>query len=261
MIRQAVSNLVSRGIVFVAAAGNFACEIEGEDEEFGTHDDILPAALSEAMAVSAMNPITDRMAPISNTSEHPKPYPPASPGCSPSSVTSTGLGIDVAAPGVGIVSTWTGSAYQSYEGTSMAAAHVSGLVALYVAANGRGDTLSDTYRIRQAIIDNSQPQSEWLVTDSDPDEEPEPLAIPSEAWVPTPVILSGNMSPQGFQLSFAAVPGYTYTVLQTNSLSQWSAWTPVAATNGTGRVSNVTVVDPNPELTLRFYRLSRQPSP
>src|ERR1019366_6105688 len=41
-IHEAVSNVVSRGIVFVAAAGNLAELIEGNDEVYGTADDLLP---------------------------------------------------------------------------------------------------------------------------------------------------------------------------------------------------------------------------
>ena len=43
--------------------------------------------------------------------------------------------VHVAAPGVGILSTVPNNGYSSYQGTSMAAPHVSGAAALYLSAN------------------------------------------------------------------------------------------------------------------------------
>jgi subtilisin family serine protease len=258
-IHQAVSNLVSRGIVFVAAAGNFQNDIAGADLLYGTGDDVLPAALPEVMAVSAMDPTNDVMPDFTNISLRPKPCPVVSPG----------LGIDLAAPGVNILSTWKGGSYTTNSGTSMACAHAVGLVALYIAANGRAHSLADVYAIRQTLINTGQPQSVWnpgwnsgshCYCVGDIDGNPEPLAFPSEAWVPAPTILNGSMKPQGFQLSFPIVPGYTYTVLQADSPNPSSAWTPVTSTNGDGSLFTATVTDPGPD-SARFYRLLRTPTP
>ena len=267
-IHQAVSNLVSRGIVFVAAAGNGTVDISGGDRLYGTADDLLPAALPEVMAVSAMNPTNDTIAGFSNFSFEPKPWPASCPACT---LACPGLGIDVAAPGVGILSTWIGSSYAMDDGTSMASAHAAGLAALYVAANGRAHSIEDVYRIRQSIIDHSQPQLAWhpppcdtnsyCICTLDPDCNLEPLAFPNETWVPVPAILSGSMTPQGFQLSFPTVPGYTHTVLQTNFFSQSSPWAPLASTNGAGCLTTVIVTDPSPAAAMRLYRVMRAPTP
>jgi hypothetical protein len=94
--RTAVQSLVNQGVVFVAAAVNNAVDIAGPDGVFGvnpTHgicDGILPAAVPEAMAVSAMDVHTDQIASFSNYSYLPRDT---------NFVSSPGGAIDVAAPG------------------------------------------------------------------------------------------------------------------------------------------------------------------
>lgn len=46
-----------------------------------------------------------------------------------------GSPVDIGAPGVGIYSTWKGSAYNTISGTSMATPHVAGAAALYIASH------------------------------------------------------------------------------------------------------------------------------
>jgi subtilisin family serine protease len=61
--------------------------------------------------------------------------------------------VDVAAPGVGIFSTTPNNSYASYSGTSMAAPHVAGLVALMAAANPQATAA----QIRSAIFSSAVP--------------------------------------------------------------------------------------------------------
>src|SRR5207244_3120940 len=138
-------------------------------------------ALPETMAVSAMDPIDDSFWPGTNLSNFPHTN---------SLVSSPGAAIDVAAPGVNILSTFIGTNYAVFSGTSMACGHVSGLVALYIAANGRAHSAQEVYKIRQRIIDAAQPQSQWLTPDVDPDLNQEGLAVASESWIPQPRIVS-----------------------------------------------------------------------
>jgi subtilisin family serine protease len=63
--------------------------------------------------------------------------------------------VDVAAPGVSVLSTTPGNSYSSYSGTSMAAPHVSGLVALMAAANPQATVA----QIRSAILSTAVPVS------------------------------------------------------------------------------------------------------
>ena len=101
-LKNAVGHATSRGAVVVAAAGN------GD-----TNKPKYPAAYPGVIAVAATNQ-EDRRASFSNY----------------------GSWVDVAAPGVGILSTIPGG-YRSLNGTSVAAPHVSALAGL-LAAQGRG---------------------------------------------------------------------------------------------------------------------------
>jgi hypothetical protein len=261
-IHEAVSNIVSQGVVFVAAAGNFSQDLAGDDATFGTEDDYLPAALAEVMAVSAMDPTSDTIASFSNYSRDPRPA---------NFVISPGLCIDVAAPGVNILSTFTNSGYATMSGTSMASPHTAGLVALYIAANGRAHSAQDVYAIRQTIVNNSLPQTQWMPNGmpfdainnptGDPDGNPEPLAFPSENWVPLPAITGATHTPGGFQLSLPAVPGYDYTVQYSGPLSASNQWSNLGTISGEGSLSVLSLTGTNPDPALRFYRAARTPSP
>ncbi|MBM4446915.1 MAG: peptidase S8 [Chloroflexi bacterium] len=98
-LEKAIDYAWSQGAVVVAAAGNFV----------GTKV-VYPAYYSNSIAVAA----TDSNDTVASWS-------------------SRGNWVDVAAPGVGIYSTLPGNRYDNKSGTSMAAAHVSGLTGLLFA--------------------------------------------------------------------------------------------------------------------------------
>lgn len=99
--REAVAYAVSKGVVVVAAMGN--------DD---TDDQSYPAAYPSVIAVGATDS-SDRRASFSNR----------------------GNWIDVAAPGVGVRSTYWDDTYASLNGTSMASPHVAGVAALILSRN------------------------------------------------------------------------------------------------------------------------------
>ena len=264
-VEQAVHSLVNLGVVVVAAAGNSSADIAGTDGIISTFDtngnpitvsgdDQIPASLPDVMAVSAMDPSTDTIASFSNFSSVPKV---------PAYVHSPGMGIDVAAPGVEIESTYLtkSSGYALLSGTSMASPHVAGLVALYIAANGRATNAAGVWKIRQAIIDSGLPQSQWNTADTlDPDGNPEPLAMASTNWIPMPKIAGQKMTNGNFQLNFSAVPGYSYSAQFENSLGA-DPWVNLSGVViGAGCVSPATMEDTSLNSLLRFYRLVENPS-
>ena len=114
-LKDAISHATSKGAVVVAAAGNG-----------NTSDPKYPAAYPNVIAVAATNR-DDKRASFSNHGDW----------------------VDVAAPGVGILSTVPGG-YDSFNGTSVAAPHVSALAGL-LAAQGLGPRAIRDRILRSAL--------------------------------------------------------------------------------------------------------------
>jgi len=221
-VHDAIRNTVAAGIVTVVAAGNSAADIFGSDGIPYTADDFLPACLTQCMTISAMSDWDgvsgglggsgsfgpdDALASFSNYS---KSIAFGNPVLSP------GAGIDLAGPGVNVLSTYKGGAYARFSGTSMASPHTAGAVALYMAENGKAFDSIGVWNIRQNLIDKGELQSLWRTDGNtqDPDGNPEKLVsagnlsgnpgnrkpavkiispLANSAWLPTDTItFEGN---------------------------------------------------------------------
>lgn len=112
-MEEACNTASTNGLILIAAAGN------GGDGDPATDEISYPAAYGSVIAVGA----TDQ----SN----------AAPSWS-----NSGYYLELAAPGVGIKSTWLDEGYNTISGTSMACPHVSGTAALILAANDESDVRS-----------------------------------------------------------------------------------------------------------------------
>jgi subtilisin family serine protease len=120
-LHTAICNSVKAGVTYAVAAGNSAADASGQ----------LPAAYSEVITVSALSDSDGAPgglggAPACRTSEKDDFF---------ASFSNFGAPVDIAAPGVCILSTWLGSGYNTISGTSMATPHVTGAAALYIAAH------------------------------------------------------------------------------------------------------------------------------
>lgn len=169
LMHQAIKKSVEKGVLYVVAAGNESSNIYEHER---SPLNCIPASYPEVMTVSAMvdsdgvsggyGPLTDlgaddKLAYFSNFSDRPIPGNP---------VVSPGAGIDVAAPGVDILSTAPRNKYKKMSGTSMASPYVAGVVARYIAKNRKelfrdGKNAEVVYKIRQTLIDHAEPQSKW----------------------------------------------------------------------------------------------------
>lgn len=102
VVHYFIRELVRNGCAVIAAAGNSGDGNPETSESFS-----WPAFLEEVVTVGALD-LT---------------------GQQPAAFSSSFLGIDLAAPGTAVLSTWPGGGYKSLSGTSMAAPHVTGAYA------------------------------------------------------------------------------------------------------------------------------------
>lgn len=195
-LRIAIQNSVAAGVVYIVAAGNSAIDVYGLDGVFDTADDFIPAAYPEVAAVSALGDTDGKAGGLGLATSVGDPDDTLASFTNFSKsvvldiddpVICEGAAIDVAAPGVDILSTYPPQTVATLSGTSMAAPHVAGAAALYIAENGRATDASGVAAIRQALCDTAQAQSDWRNPEptNDPDANPEGLVY----------VVSGNATP------------------------------------------------------------------
>lgn len=110
---DAISNSVAAGVVYTLAAGNNGKDVSG----------FTPAGHPDAITVSALEDYDGRPGGVSGNTQDD----------TFAGFSNYGAGVDIMAPGKAIRSTLPDAAYGKKSGTSMAAPHVAGAVALYLA--------------------------------------------------------------------------------------------------------------------------------
>lgn len=151
----AITNSVAAGVVYVVAAGNSAKDAATFSP--ANHPDVITvSAIADfngvgggGAAPTCRNDVDDSFADFSNF----------------------GSLIELAAPGVCILSTWLDGGYNTISGTSMASPHVAGAAALYM-ANNSDDSPAE---VLSALIAAGTLQGDPDYFTEDPDDFPEPL--------------------------------------------------------------------------------------
>jgi subtilisin family serine protease len=156
-LHDAICNVVNNaGVPVVVAAGN-----EGTNAK-----KIVPATYPEVITVSAYKDLNGKYGGGNSK------------GCGIrgddtfAGFSNHGNDIDIAAPGECILSTWPEDKYQTLSGTSMAAPHVTGAIALYI-AKGTGDKQPAGVRIWLLSPEASRHQKSIFGFEGDPDRKRE----------------------------------------------------------------------------------------
>jgi len=147
-IDSAVQSAIDSGTVVIASAGN-----KGPDDQ----DVESPASIPEVIAVGAVDE-AGHVAPFSSRGDDAGnpcrglPLPGGLGGrCDPDKKP------ELVAPGVGIVSAWTGKEYRSADGTSQATPFVTAAVALILQGKPDLPGRNDVLRLKSALVSSAAP--------------------------------------------------------------------------------------------------------
>ncbi|GEM_PF-2758054 len=210
LVQGAIDKAWAQGLVIVAAAGN--SRVAGA---------ITPANCNNVIGVAASDS-NDNKASFSNF----------------------GSGVDVAAPGVSILSTNYVGGYSSFNGTSMASPHVAGQAALLWTTTHNSGNGSIVNRIFQTANSSVLAGSTFgridvysSVASSSPTPTPTPSPTPISCAAPTITSHSDTRPTGGGTVSFAWSPvsgASNYRVQRQNSSGSWSTRTTTSSTSFTG---------------------------
>lgn len=131
-LHAAICRVRDAGVTVVVAAGNSAAAVST----------FVPAAYDDSViTVSALADSDGQAGGLGSSTSYGSDDTFAS-------FSNYGSGVDIAAPGVGIYSTWRGSSYSTISGTSMATPHVTAAAALYLKTNPSATWI----QVRNALV-------------------------------------------------------------------------------------------------------------
>jgi subtilisin family serine protease len=238
-LHTAINRAAKQGILFVAAAGNDGLNTDTNASYPSNYSTLQSTALESAAnyeAVVSVAALTSGggLAYFSNYGART---------------------VDIGAPGAGIVSTVPTDSYASYSGTSMAAPHVTGALALYASAF----PAATAEQIRTAVLKNARATSSLstrtvtggrlnlsnLFTNagpaptSTPTPEPTPSQTPTETPTPgAPGEIPTSTPTPTVTPTFTPAPPTTTRDVAVMSVSAPSSVTPGTVTTVTARIAN-----------------------
>jgi len=174
-MHEAIQRATAKGVVFVVAAGNEAAPASTS----------RPAAYSEVITVSAIVDTDGAAGGLGLASSYGADDTLAS-------FSNYGEAVDIAAPGVAILSTWKGGGYNTISGTSMASPHVAGTVAAYLLTHTKPADLDGVNLVREALLLNAIPQSYPEGFSEISDGTAEPLVNAGPALLPPDALSTAN---------------------------------------------------------------------
>ncbi|MDH3284941.1 MAG: S8 family serine peptidase, partial [Acidobacteriota bacterium] len=163
-LHQAVCAVVDAGVVVVVSAGNAAPY--GQDASL-----ISPASFDEVITVSAVIE-TDGLGPAAGLGAFTM-Y--GADNSFANTFSNYGWDVDIAAPGVDVLSTAPGGGFVTGTGTSAAAPHVAGAAAVWIAKNGKPLDRKEALHVRDELVRLAFPQfgaDEGFTGDKDTFAEP-----------------------------------------------------------------------------------------
>lgn len=222
---DAIAKSVDAGVAYAVAAGN-------SDADASTFS---PADHPDVLTVSALADFDGQ------------PGALGTPGCRDdeddtlASFSNFGASVEIAAPGVCILSSVPGGGYDTYSGTSMASPHAAGALGLVASGPGDPKNQTDVEALYDKLINNGN--SNWK--DDSGDGIQEPLLDVSNTTVFAPTLIAGGGGTGGGGGDGGTVEGEFSLSLSSDSTSQgrnWTAFVTITALDSAGApVSDIAV--------------------